>query len=42
MYSLDKDLILYGEDLLLMFFEGWYCDVREDIVMFGVVCCDCW
>lgn len=34
-------MILYGEDLLLKIIDGWYCDVREDIVMFGI-CFDCW
>lgn len=41
MYSLDKDLIPYGEDPLPTSLEGWHCDVREDIVMFGAACCDC-
>eukprot|EP00105_Crassostrea_gigas_P038340 XP_019922488.1 PREDICTED: uncharacterized protein LOC109618667 [Crassostrea gigas] len=40
MYSLDKDLIPYGEDPLPKSLDGWHCDVREDIVMFGM-CFDC-
>lgn len=39
-YSLDKDLIPYGEDPLPKTLDGWHCDVREDIVMFGI-CFDC-
>uniref|UniRef100_A0A8W8MXB2 Uncharacterized protein n=1 Tax=Magallana gigas TaxID=29159 RepID=A0A8W8MXB2_MAGGI len=39
-YSLDKDLIPYGEDPLPKTIDGWHCDVREDIVMFGT-CFDC-
>lgn len=39
-YSLDKDLIPYGEDPLPKTLDGWHCDVREDIVMFGM-CFDC-
>lgn len=41
-YSLDKDLIPYGEDPLPKTLDGWLCDVREDIVMFGnLKCFDC-
>lgn len=39
-YSLDKDLVPYGEDPLPKYLDGWHCDVREDIVMFGI-CFDC-
>lgn len=39
-YSLDKDLIPYGEDPLPKTIDGWHCHVREDIVMFGM-CFDC-
>lgn len=39
-YSLDKDLIPYGEDPLPKTIDGWNCHVREDIVMFGE-CFDC-
>ncbi|XP_034317808.2 uncharacterized protein [Magallana gigas] len=39
-YSLDKDLIPYGEDPLPKTIDGWHCHVREDIVMFGT-CFDC-
>lgn len=39
-YSLDKDLIPYGEDPLPKTLDGWHCDVREDIAMFGI-CFDC-
>lgn len=39
-YSLDKDLIPYGEDPLPKTIDGWNCHVREDIVMFGK-CFDC-
>lgn len=39
-YSLDKDLIPYGEDPLPKCLDRWPCDVREDIVMFGM-CFDC-
>lgn len=35
LYCLDKMIIFYGEYLLLEFFEGWFCDIREDIVMLG-------
>lgn len=34
-YSLDKMLIFFGEKLFLEFIGGWFCDVREDIVMLG-------
>lgn len=39
-YSLDTDLIPYGEDPLPKTIDGWNCHVREDIVMFGK-CFDC-
>lgn len=39
-YSLDKDLIPYGEDPLPKTIDGWNCHVMEDIVMFGM-CFDC-
>lgn len=39
-YSLDKDFIPYGEDPLPKTLDRWHCDVREDIVMFGI-CYDC-
>lgn len=35
MYCLDKKLILFGEKLLLKRIEKWFCDIREDFVMFG-------
>lgn len=39
-YSLDKDLIPYGEDPLPKTIDGLHCHVREDLVMFGM-CFDC-
>lgn len=39
-YSLDKDLIPYGEDPLPKAIDGWHCHVREDIATFGM-CFDC-
>lgn len=35
LYCLDKILIFFGENLLLDFFGGWFCDIREDSVMLG-------
>lgn len=35
LYCLDKILLFFGENLLLDFFGGWFCDIREDIVMLG-------
>lgn len=35
LYCLVKDIILFGEKKLLVFFEGYLCDIREDFVMFG-------
>lgn len=40
LYSLDKDLIPFGEKSLPTCLEGWPCDIQEDIVMFGT-CFDC-
>lgn len=34
-YCLDKNFILFGERKLLEIFEGWFCDFREDFIMFG-------
>lgn len=39
LYCLDKILILYGESFLLKYIVGWFCDLREDIVMFGGYVC---
>lgn len=39
-YCLDKHLVPYGEKELPKTLEGWNCDMREDIVMFGS-CFDC-
>lgn len=33
--------MFYGEKEFFKIFEGWNCDMREDIVMFGS-CFDCW
>lgn len=38
LYCLDKTLIPFGEEALPETLEGWPCDVREDIVMFGTTC----
>lgn len=38
LYCLDKHLIPFGEKALPESLEGWPCDVREDIVMFGATC----
>lgn len=35
LYCLDKNIILFGEKLLLELIVGWFCDIREDFVMFG-------
>lgn len=35
LYCLDKIIILFGEKLLLEMIVGWFCDIREDFVMFG-------
>lgn len=40
LYSLDKDLIPFGEKPLPTCLEGWPCDIQEDVVMFGT-CFDC-
>lgn len=40
LYSLDKDLIPFGEKQLPKYLERWPCNVQEDIVMFGS-CYDC-
>lgn len=39
-YCLDKDLVPFGEKPLPKTLEGFCCDIREDIVMFGA-CFDC-
>lgn len=39
-YCLDKKLIPYGEKPIPEYLEGWHCDLREDIVMFGA-CFNC-
>lgn len=40
-YCLDKDLVLFGEELFLKILEGFNCDIWEDFIMFGV-CFDCY
>lgn len=39
-FCLDKDLIPYGEKPLPKYLDGWRCELREDIVLFGG-CFDC-
>lgn len=39
-FCLDKDLIPYGEKPLPKYLDGWRCELREDIVLFGG-CLDC-
>lgn len=39
-YCLDKDLVPFGEEPLPKTLEGFYCDIREDFIMFGA-CFDC-
>lgn len=39
-FCLDKDLIPYGEKPLPKYLDGWHCEIKEDIVMFGG-CFDC-
>lgn len=39
LYCLDKNLIPFGEKALPESLEGYPCDVREDIVMFGMNNC---
>lgn len=34
-FCLDKDMIPYGEKRLPKYLDGWRCELREDIVMFG-------
>lgn len=40
-YCLDKLIILYGENFLLESFKEFFCDVREDVILFGF-CYDCY
>lgn len=40
-YCLDKDLVPFGEKPLPQKIEGYPCNIREDIVMFGCCCFDC-
>lgn len=41
-YCLDKLIIFFGENFLLESIDGVFCDVREDIILFGFCydCCD--
>lgn len=39
-YCLDKLIILFGEKFLLISINGCYCDIRENIFLFGI-CDDC-
>lgn len=40
-YCLDKNLIPFGEKPLPKMLEGYICDIREDIVLFGWSCFNC-
>lgn len=35
LYCLDKSIVPYGEKPLPELLEGWRCDIREDLVLFG-------
>lgn len=33
LYCLDKYIVLFGEELLLIYIGEWFCDYRENIVL---------